>query len=697
MSPLVFRIAVLACVCTCVGRAQSQAWSLRDDAPPVTGLHRAYFDSVRGMGVVHTLFPPAVWALRNGRWSRWAGAELPSLPNGQSTFLLLLGYDEQRGEAVAVASPFSHLPPRTYVSSGATWQHRPTVAGPTAQQAGVAFDRARGNLVVFGGQAQAYQLVDTTHVWNGTAWQLVPTANAPSPRANPAMAYDAARNKIVLYGGGDYPQVFGDTWEFDGTNWQLVAATGPAPRNGALHFDPALQRVVLLGGSTQTGTLLDCWSWDGTQWQPYPAMPANATGHGWNDGSRIVLLGRNDEVWQSTAAGWTQLQVATDTLRRSGAAIAYDPQQGELLLAGGWPTGDTWRWRDRWQLVAGAAAGPGTRHGTAMASYGPGMVLFGGAIPIYGYVADTWLWNGAAWQSVLLPQWPQPRVGHRMTGTGTSALLFGGMGSMGPLDDLWEFDGAQWTQRLAATAPPARADHGFAYDPVRQRAVLHGGWDHQNVLGDLWEWDGAQWHQKVPATALPQAYAFELAYDAARGGVVTLAQEELWSWDGTDWTSVGPAPSGDPSATSLVYDVVGQRLLTYTNSQSLWTLGPTPSGAALLGAGCGLPSDLSMLGRAVPGETPELHLSSAPASVAALALGLAGASVVWTPQCVQVARVDASVFGVTAANGVWDQSLMLPNVPALRGVQVFAQAVVLDGGTALGVSFTNGLLVAIGD
>ena len=50
----------------------------------------------------------------------------------------------------------------------------------------------------------------------------------PRPRCGHAMAYDIARKQVVLFGGeaGAAGQ-FRDTWTWDGDNWTQVSDIGP--------------------------------------------------------------------------------------------------------------------------------------------------------------------------------------------------------------------------------------------------------------------------------------------------------------------------------------------------------------------------------------------------------------------------------------------------------------------------------------
>ena len=48
-------------------------------------------------------------------------------------------------------------------------------------------------------------------------------ATSPSARGGSAMAYDAARGRVVLFGGADVDGTpLGDTWTWDGTTWAIA-------------------------------------------------------------------------------------------------------------------------------------------------------------------------------------------------------------------------------------------------------------------------------------------------------------------------------------------------------------------------------------------------------------------------------------------------------------------------------------------
>jgi hypothetical protein len=90
-----------------------------------------------------------------------------------------------------------------------------------------------------------------TWVWDGTNWVQKFPANAPPARHGHAMAYDAARGQVVLFGGWD-AAIVNDTWVWDGTNWvqKFPANAPPAVGGHAMAYDAARGQVVLFGGGT---------------------------------------------------------------------------------------------------------------------------------------------------------------------------------------------------------------------------------------------------------------------------------------------------------------------------------------------------------------------------------------------------------------------------------------------------------------
>jgi len=152
---------------------------------------------------------------------------------------------------------------------------------PTVYGHAMAYDSARGRVVLSGGGAISGSSYADTWDWDGNTWVKRTPATSPPARSFHAMAYDSARGHLVLFGGvsgydindGDLPHDLADTWESDGNTWvQRTPSTSPPARHGhAMAYDSARGRVVLFGGyyedeDFQYQYFADTWEWDGNTW-----------------------------------------------------------------------------------------------------------------------------------------------------------------------------------------------------------------------------------------------------------------------------------------------------------------------------------------------------------------------------------------------------------------------------------------------
>lgn len=320
-------------------------WSALDASPAArTGAGFA-FDTRRGAGVLvggasydATSFEPFDWFASTSLWSGsgWTSA-LPPVPwalgyrSGQGVV-----YDAWNGRVLAVGGN------RSLTLSAATTPDTRTAdvwalgeqgwslvsnGGnmPARSEPAVAFDSARGRLVIFGGTGASGILGDTWELDVRTGAIAQVAQNGPSARSLAAMAYDPVRNVTVLFGGsstalGTAP--LADTWEWNGSTWRAITPSAPAPEGragAALAFDPVGARLVLTGGATPIPAN-DAWSFDGS----------------W---SALAAAGAPTPVW--------------------GHAMTFDPALGRLVTFGGLssgpgfglsnstPSGETWALGER--------------------------------------------------------------------------------------------------------------------------------------------------------------------------------------------------------------------------------------------------------------------------------------------------------------------------------------------------------------
>jgi galactose oxidase-like protein len=191
------------------------------------------------------------------------------------------------------------------------------------------------------------------------------------------------------------------------------------------------------------------------------------------------------------------------------------------------------------------------------AGCGSRVVLFGGNGP-NGLLNDTWEWDGTQWTQRTPAQSPTPRFLASMAPSCGGMALFGGSGGSNPyLNDQWQWDGANWmpqqfasSQSDVASAPPVRNAAAFA--ALNGTAMLFGGYGDgaTTTLGDTWVWDAGNWMAHQPSNAPPARAAAAAATLAGTvvvfggdDGVSNTPLGDTWLWDGVTWRNATPAPS----------------------------------------------------------------------------------------------------------------------------------------------------------
>jgi hypothetical protein len=628
----------------------------------------------------------------------------------------------------------------TWSFDGQIWS-RIITATPSARfQHAMVFDAGSGRTVLFGGFDGTRMLGDTWE-FNGSNWLPIAASPAPPARAWSAMAYDLGRARTVLFGGGQLPSnpLFGDTWEYAAGQWSHRQPAGaPAARIGhALAYDPARQRTVMFGGlAAGSGITAETWEYDGNQWLQVATTPGprassdHALVHDPVRGRTILLGGSNgeDHQWEYDGSQWTR-RVATLAALSYGA-FAHDSLRGQTVLFGGFRAqvpsetlGDTWELAgENWRLMATTSA-PSPRDHVAMVfdSRRARMVLFGGlgdAAAGFRPLADTWEYR-TTWSPVATTQGPLARYAHAMAydPVRARAVLFGGRQTNGTtLGDTWAFDGTAWSQLAPPTAPPPRSNHALAYDAARDQTVLFGGWSNGD-LGDTWSLDGNAWQQLAPVASPPPGHDLALAYDSLRGrlvlGGIAPATGGTWEFDGANWTVSGTAgnPTG-PVGAMLAFDVARGRAVSFLGNT--WELLPPPTPTwTQHGRGCAGSAGTPMLdrvGAALPtlGTTFGLQLTSMSLQPGAAWLAFGFGIGQWNgtalpieldglglPGCmIWIAPEPGAGALLLHTGGSTGFSLALPNVPALAGLHVAAQALVLDSAAPNGIGAVSNAGVA---
>ncbi len=486
--------------------------------------------------------------------------------------------------------------------------------------------------------------------WDGTNWTWVggsdqvnvvgtygtkgvaDSANVPGARG--AMASSIGpEGSLWLFGGGrrNYAP-FNDLWKWDGTNWTWVSGSSntgqpgtygtkgiaspdnvPGAREEGVSWTDATGDLWLFGGSASAGVPNDLWKWDGTAWtwmggsngsgrpgtygtKGTPAIDNQpgaragavargaASGDGWLFGGRGYSasgVGALNDLWRWDGSAWTWLSGSsgpnqTGTFGTLGVpaptnvpgarneAIAWTDASGNLWLFGGeYSRNDLWRWDGtNWTWVSGStgtaySGTPGTK-GVPDPANVPGgrseavswtdaagnLWLFGG---LSGGGMDTftrndlWRWDGTNWTwmsgmttaagtatyGIKGVAAPENVPGARVSGTswtasdGTLWLFGGGVFSSPSFNDLWRWDGANWTWVSGSNVqnqPGAYGTKGTTA-PSNVPGARLGAVSAHDAHGNSWLFGGSGY-----AASGPTGYL-----------------NDLWIWDGTNWTWVAGA------------------------------------------------------------------------------------------------------------------------------------------------------------
>ena len=534
--------------CTSVCTTEIASWRLVGQIAgrtnPIVG-----YDTIRGRLVVFSgvdatdtlLDTTAEW---NGAMWELIGSEL-SPPARTSSAMV---YDPVRHRMVLFSGfGASSVLDDTWEWDGNEWSHaHPTTSPPYRYDHAMGWDPVSKRVLVFGGLQGPGGYLDDTWAWDGTNWTQITSTASPSPRDQALMAVDATTGRAVLSGGYNNGAVL-DTWTFDGSQWTLLASTVPQIL-GAITYDPELGAVVGIHQIGGNGTAM--FKLAGSTWQSITAAPAPATaGVLYYDDAAHALVNwvPGTMTMESLAAGqWSGALVQTMPPARSAAVVSYDPARGRLVLFGGNTPGtsyaDTWELdRTGWTQLLPTTS-PLHVDYSAMAFDGHATVLVGGRTGPSTYTNATWTWNGVTWTAAATGPSARYEAAIAFDSTRGRVVLFGGGNDTMAFADTWLWDGAAWQQLAPSASPPARLHGAMTFDSVRGKAVLFGGSTASGTaLGDTWEWDGTTWAQIATPIAPIARAGHSLVFDSARERTVLFGGNDnfdQWEWDGAQWSEL---------------------------------------------------------------------------------------------------------------------------------------------------------------
>ncbi len=312
-------------------RLDNDVWSplVQSVQPPPLAEASLAYDARRGEVVMFggategPLLSQDTWIHDGSTWVKRAPMDPPPARHTAA-----MAYDERRGKTVMFGGNTSDAD--VYEWDGLAWS-KLTAAGPSPRaRAEMAYDAESKTVVLFGGDGPSGRLGDTWQ-WNGAVWTELATSPSPPAREQHALAYDRVRGEIVLFGGVEESGArLGDTWTWTASGgWvERTPLASPSPRvRAVMASDPIRGEVVLFGGSIGGGALDDTWAWDGTTWlRRFPrdlAPPTDAGAATYDNARRHVLVQGPHGTWRLQWRG-----VASDEACRSGLDRDGDSLRG---------------------------------------------------------------------------------------------------------------------------------------------------------------------------------------------------------------------------------------------------------------------------------------------------------------------------------------------------------------------------------
>lgn len=488
----------------------------------------------------------------------------------------------------------AHASDETWLWNGGRWVQRFPETRPPARLAhSMVFDSARNRVVMFGGRVEASdrdgnptQLNDTWF-WQNENWTRVTSAENPSARSFAGMAYDRARDRVVLYGGNTVDATSGattalfDTWEFDGTNWTRVNNDATKVNKPLLAYDPVASQIYMVG-MVENGITPVMYRYNGATraWEQVTAtaMPTCVNeGHLVFDERRgkLILFGGicitntpdADEVWEWNGTTWTKL-VGNSIPRGAGQATSYDPLRGEVVTFGG--TSAFAGLPGAATTILRGASWRGTFNANRPAPRSlpifqtdpvrGNIWLFGGLGESSDfYFNDFWGYSDGQWFNVPNTEGPGQGCETPLSAfdTDRSRMVVLCSGSI-----IFEFDGTNWKKFTELkTVPQSRRWAGLVYDARMKKTVLFGGYNLSNYRNDTWTWDGTAWTElKIDNDDRPPHRAvMAMWYDPLQQKTIVYAgigrpninskvtrHEDMWAFDGSKWTKLTVSATPGP-------------------------------------------------------------------------------------------------------------------------------------------------------
>ena len=533
-----------------------------------------------------------LWAWQNGDWQQLDAGTAPPVRQHAD-----LAYDRVRDRVILFggykyAANNRDIEPLydTWEFDGQSWTEvQGTANGPKVDKPLLTYDIQRKQTVLLGINATFDTLM---YNWNPEtkSWQSMTPDPLPPCVHEATLVYQHHNQTLLVTGGlcNDTASTGDEVWQWDGTTWTKIDAKqggfAASRANGAAYaYDTVYSRFVRYGGNINFGTVVDSSTntLRDTNWRfmpsPFRPSPRSLTAFR-RDPARggIVFFGGltefstgnsityNADQWRySGDQGWSRISAFADPGECVTPSSAFDTDRQVLVvLCGGQ---DVWEWDGEAWKTFNPKPVPDFRRFAAIA-YDQNIkktVLFGGYDNI-NYRNETWTWDGTVWTRLK----PNKQPGHRAQMAmwydtrAKKTILYSGVGRpnldehVTRYEDMWSFDGTNWTEMSKTGAPGIRFGAQVAIDPRDGKVVLFGGIratidEDDNIdqfyTNDTWVWDGSAstWTQIQTANAPRPRQNGAFEFDDATGKFILYGGfagqfylSDTWLFDGTNWTPV---------------------------------------------------------------------------------------------------------------------------------------------------------------
>jgi uncharacterized protein (TIGR03437 family) len=129
------------------------------------------------------------------------------------------------------------------------------------------YDSADNRMYLYGGCSSPFGPCPLGDLWafdlNRNQWTELTPAASPPAREHYGMAFDFARGRLVVFGGAG-PGLLNDTWEYDpgSSKWQQTAIAGDLPAARQRHETAYISdrgALAFFGGTTSNGLSSELW------------------------------------------------------------------------------------------------------------------------------------------------------------------------------------------------------------------------------------------------------------------------------------------------------------------------------------------------------------------------------------------------------------------------------------------------------